>query len=393
MIVPSFFRLLGLVAAQPPESDAYAGAFDGLPIVEWARPLPAAESGTALQTELGQPVIHGDRVYLGSSQENALLVLDRANGVLVGRLEAAAPVAAAPVIGEDRLWFTDSAGYTWCYPLVGGDPLWKHFAGAPLLAAPAVHQGRLYVNTVDDVVYALDAATGTLVWRHAQRLDAARANELELFGAPQPIPELNLVLSGHSDGTLVALDAATGDVLWQRRVGEGRFPDVIAPATVVGGVVMVMGYSEPMVALDLKTQVVRWRQDVGGAQRPVVVGAQMFQGGTDGVLRALEVESGDVRWSWDSGTGGALTEPVSTPAGLLVGSAVGGLYLIDPADGALRWTLDTGLLLNGVTVPPAVDGRQALVLTNAGNLVSLVVPAPAAPATPRLPTGERAPTR
>ena len=50
------------------------------------------------------------------------------------------------------------------------------------------------------------------------------------------------------------------------------------------------------------------------------------------------------------------------------------VFLINPEDGEPLWWYDPGYFLAGVTANPAVDGRQAVVLTNAGNLISFVVP-------------------
>ena len=368
----TLFGLLG--AAAPSSTDDAPGSFDAPPVVSWVRPVPGPPPPGAMRSELGRPVFHGDRVYVGSSQVSALLVLDRGSGDELASFPAAAPVQSAAVLGEDRVWFSDAAGYTWCYPLEGGTPYWSHFSGAPILSTPAREGGRLYVANLDNLVYALDEVTGELQWRHAQKLDPSRTVELQLYGVPSPVTVGGLVLTGHSDGTLVALDAEGGEVVWQRRVGEGRYPDLIAPPLVVDGMAYVTGYSEPMLAVDLDTRNVRWRLDIGGGQRPVVSGDTLYHGGNDGVLRAIDVVTGEILWTWDTGTQGALTEPIVTEAGLLVGSAVGGLYLVDPDKGTELWELEIGSTLVGVTVPPAVDGRQAAVLTNGGHIISLVVP-------------------
>ena len=81
-------------------------------------------------------------------------------------------------------------------------------------------------------------------------------------------------------------------------------------------------------------------------------------------------------WVWDSQTTGALTAPQITDAGLLVGSSDGTLYLIDAASGLETWRWDPDLMLDGVTVAPLLIGRQLVMVTNGGALMSLVAPAP-----------------
>jgi outer membrane protein assembly factor BamB len=114
--------------------------------------------------------------------------------------------------------------------------------------------------------------------------------------------------------------------------------------------------------------------DVGGAHPAVSFGDRLLHSGGDGVLRAMDAQTGDLLWEWDSETESALTRPLPTPAGVLVGAAAGSVFLINPEDGEPLWWYDPGYFLAGVTANPAVDGRQAVVLTNAGNLISFVVP-------------------
>jgi outer membrane protein assembly factor BamB len=122
---------------------------------------------------------------------------------------------------------------------------------------------------------------------------------------------------------------------------------------------------------------VRWRLDVGSAAAPTLDptdGRTVYHAGVDGILQSVDGLTGAVGWSWNSETNAALTAPLWTDAGLLVGSSAGGLYLISPRDGSERWRLEAGHLLSGISVEPAVEGRQVVLVTNAGNLLSLVAP-------------------
>jgi outer membrane protein assembly factor BamB len=347
--------------------------FDAPPVEQWTVPLPAPILSSATHTELGSPVIHGEEIFIGSAALDALIVLDRRDGRLLRMLPAAGPVQSAPVIFDGRVYFSDSSGTTWCYPLSGDVPFWSHYSGAPILSSPTVTGDRVYLANVDNLVYALQRSDGELAWRYAHRTDPTRTAELELYGAPSPILSGDAVLTGFSDGAFIALSASSGDPLWSRRVGEGAYPDIIAAALTHGDEIIVSGYSEPLLAMDRVTQSVRWRMEVGGAQSPHVDDGRLIHGGGDGILRALDGQTGDLLWEWDSETGGALTRPIDTEAGLLIGASGGSVYLVSD-DGELLWTYDPGFFLAGVTANPVVEGRQALVLTNAGNLISFVVP-------------------
>lgn len=387
-----WMAVLGLTAREADPPAPPSSAFSSPPVVAWVRPLPAVENASPVRSERGAPVLRDGLIYVGASQEDALLVLDATNGALVRRLPSAGPVQSAAVLGEELIWFSDTAGYTWCYRLRDGELRWSHYSGAPLLSSPLVSGGGIYFTNVDDVVYSLDAFSGELRWRHAQGLDPGRGVELELFGAPSPAMVGDLVLSGHSDGTLVALHKDDGELGWQRRVGEGRYPDLIAPALGLNGTILVAGYAAPLLALDPETRAVRWRlDDVGAAEAFVVDGDRVYVAGVDGRMRAVDARTGELLWTWDSKTGASVSEPVITEAGLLVGAAVGGLNLLDRDTGTSLWTLDLGHDVDGVSAPPLVSGDEAWVLTNAGNLVHLVVPAPPPGPTRLRATGELAP--
>jgi outer membrane protein assembly factor BamB len=240
----------------------------------------------------------------------------------------------------------------------------------------------VYVSNLDNVVVALKRVSGELEWRYAHRLDATRSVELELYGAPSPEPAGELLLAGFSDGRLVGLDIVSGEPQWQRTIGEGAYPDLIAPAVAIEDAALVSGFSEPLLVLDLEGRAVRWRQEVGGPQVPTVLdlpqGKTIFHGGVDGELRRIDLRTGEVAWSWDSGTGTALSTPVPTAAGMLVAASGGALYLIDPESGGLSWAWRPMFHSSGITATPAVEGRQAVVVTNAGYIMSFV--SPAAPA-------------
>jgi outer membrane protein assembly factor BamB len=341
------------------------------PVLKWQRALPGGQVASATHTERSRPVPLADYIYLGSAGGEALYQLHRGSGAVLRAYPAKAAVQSEAAVTEEGIFFSDLAGYTYRYAHGSDSPTWEHFGGAPISASPLVHEDILVVATVDDLVYALDRATGALRWRYQRPTDPTRDSDLTLFGAPSPRVYGGQVLVGFSDGALVALNAESGNLEWELAIGEGRYPDLIGSPVTDDDSVYVSGYSAPLVAVDMESHSIRWRLPFGSADAPALHNDWLYHPGTDGKLRKVYARTGEVVWTWDSETIGALTTPQLTPAGVMVSSSEGGLYLVGPASGETLWRYETDHSLNGVTVAPLVVGPQVLAVTNGGNLLAL----------------------
>jgi outer membrane protein assembly factor BamB len=355
----------------------FPGAFDAAPVPHWSRRIPGGVSSSAAAAESARLVIDGGQVLIGSSTASSLFALDRRDGSLLRTFAAAAPVQAGATIVDDLILFSDTGGHTWCYRR-DGSLLWSHDAGAPILASPVADGDQVFVTTVDDLVVALSLTDGALVWRYQHRADLARRSELALYAAPSVVIHDDEVLTGFSDGAMLALTREGGDVRWQVRVGEGKYPDIVAEPLVGAGLLYVSAYFDPLVALDLDTKRSRWVVEVGSAAPASLdvgpLGPVLYHPGTDGKLRALDPATGDERWAWASGADGALTHPVPVEAGVFVGSTTGTLWLVDGTTGETLWTYAPPFVMEGLSGAPAIDGRQIIFATHAGRLHSLVAP-------------------
>jgi outer membrane protein assembly factor BamB len=364
-------------AATAAPSSTWAGEFASPPVADWNAELPGGRVNAASHTERTRPVVTGDGILVGSAAGKALYLVSRTDGRLLRTYPAAASVESAPAVVGDAVYFADTGGIVWCYGLDGTER-WSHPTGAPVLTEPVVDAGVAYVTNVNDLAVALDARTGELVWQYQRKPDVTRTTELALYARPPAVVAGDLVLLGFSEGSLVAVDRKRGEQVWDKRIGEGRYPDLVAAPVLSGTDIVAAGYFEPLVAIDLASRNVRWRVDVGAASAVALgtIGGSpvVYHPGTDGKLRAIVTLTGAESWTWDSETGGALTTPLVTPAGLLVGSSSGGIWLVDPATGATVWTYAGETLLDGVSATPTIDGRQLLFTTDAGRLYSMVVP-------------------
>jgi outer membrane protein assembly factor BamB len=352
------------------------GSPSASPQIRWQEDLPGPKVNAAEHAESAAPVVIGDVILVGSAGGRALYVVSRQDGTLVHAYPAEGSVSSAPAVdlATGNVYFGDTAGSVWAYDSVG-NKLWSWQSGAPVVGTPVLADGRIYATNVDDTAFALDAGTGAVAWQYRQKPDRTRETDLALYSSP-PMPVVDGVAYGaFSDGTVVALNATSGDVLWSKRIGEGRYPDLVAPPLVWGGDLYVAGYFGPLLALDAKTQAVRWRVDLGAAAAALPgedAGVRMlYQPDSNGGLHAIVALTGAEKWIWSSGTEGAVTTPVQTHEGLWIGSSDGSFYLIDAGTGKLKWQWREAAALEGVSAPPDVDGRDLYLVTNAGRLYDL----------------------
>ena len=190
----------------------------------------------------------------------------------------------------------------------------------------------------DGVLRALDPESGDLRW--AFRPDSA-------FGASiggrhyQSTPALlpgGLVAAADDKGTVVALDLATGRLAWSVEMGAAVTADLVAAS----GELFVSTERGLLLALG-EGGAERWRYQAAPMVKlaSVSVGLDLVAvGGTDGVLRGLDPETGQVRWTFT--TDGAITSAPAVASGggrgvVYVGGMDRRVVGLDAQTGEVAW--------------------------------------------------------
>src|SRR5262249_43404108 len=125
----------------------------------------------------------------------------------------------------------------------------------------------------------------------------------------------------------------------------------------------VSSYSGGVYALDPADGAVRWRFEAEGAGTVRVADGRVYFGAAKGGLHCLDGK-GRLVWRQALAQQGQLSTPLLVGDRLLLVSASeGGTYVVDRRRGRLLQFFAPG---QGVTAPPASDGAQVYILTNAG---------------------------
>jgi PQQ-dependent dehydrogenase (methanol/ethanol family) len=137
-----------------------------------------------------------------------------------------------------------------------------------LETTPIVVNGVMYVTTSYNHVYALDAETGEQIWHYRQKLGPITVYCCGPNNRGVAVSG-DKVFMGTLDAKLVALDAKTGRLIWETELADPE-----------------LGYSETMA--------------------PTVVGNKILIGtnggeyGIRGFVKALDTETGEVLWTFNT---------------------------------------------------------------------------------------------
>ncbi|MDO8680006.1 MAG: PQQ-binding-like beta-propeller repeat protein [Acidobacteriota bacterium] len=209
-----------------------------------------------------------------------LVAVDLDRGVVRWRLDVA--TALTPATGGG-LVFTTSDTTIEARDAQTGARIWS--AALPGGAAAPLYwdTGWLLASTSSGDLAAFRAADGTLVWRQP-------------LGAPlstAPAPALDRLYLPLADGRLVAVALATGETIWSQRV-SGRITSLVGLDDQ-----LVFGTTEKyVVSVDLLRGRERWKWRVGGdvAGLPAADDKRIYFASRDNVLRAVDRNSGNLRW-------------------------------------------------------------------------------------------------
>lgn len=172
---------------------------------------------------------------------------------------------------------------------------------------------------------------------------------------------------GSWDHFLYAVDVRTGAMKWSADLGD--FID--APPLVSGDKLYACAWNRLVRCLDAADGRERWRFEMPSSAfddhrqgGPVLSGGNILVGGFDGVLYALDRDTGEKRWALPTG---APIRGMAAPEGF-VGSGDGVLYSFDPATGALRWRFAADGPIGGT---PAVAGSRVFFACRSGRVFAL----------------------
>lgn len=155
----------------------------------WTRELPPLKAAWPDQAKMQfdaayEPVVLGQRMFVGSSLFDTVTAYDTRSGEEVWRFHAEGPVRFAPACWEEQVYFASDDGYLYCVAAEDGRLLWKFRGGPsdrkilgnerlistwPARGAPVIAEETVYFAAgiwpfMGIFLHALDAHTGEARW-------------------------------------------------------------------------------------------------------------------------------------------------------------------------------------------------------------------------------------
>ncbi len=235
---------------------------------------------------------------------------------------------------------------------------WRFRTGGKVRSTPAVSKGLAVFGSEDGFAYAVNLETGGEVWKVRMGGDVS--------SSPAIVGE-TVVISG-ADGMVRALGLRDGRSVWSLPTGaavpfqgDPRGFDLFhSSPTIADRTVFVGGGDGKLYAIDLASGNLRWSHPTGHRVRstPAVAGGRVYVGSFDGSLYCLDAATGDERWRFDSGDV-VQSSPAVADGMVYFGSRSMAVFALDAQTGRLAWRRPhSGSWI--LASPAVADGRVVI---------------------------------
>jgi outer membrane protein assembly factor BamB len=256
----------------------------------------------------GTPAVDGGRVFVQEAYN--LVGLDAATGQrLWSRRVRIAPSPGPTTLraGGGRVFVSETDSIM-AVDAATGATIWTLHPDSQAVTAPALDDASFYTGQRGiPVVYAVARDNGVVRWKVNVGVSYTRVAHVRGVGVAGDTvyAAVERYLSANGDvstGVLVALDRHDGHELWRYETAGTRNFFLGAPVPVGKVVLVTDSEAGDLIAVDMSTHKEVWRTPAGGPFGVYVVGQTAFVSGADHQARAIDISTGAVRWTSDTGS-------------------------------------------------------------------------------------------
>ena len=247
---------------------------------------------------------------------------------------------SAPALVDSVLYLGCNDGLMRAVDALDGNVLWSFSTVCGICGEPAVDSSTVYFGAQDGYVYAIDRDSGSKRW--------SAGLGYHIF-CDTGILNDSLVVTGNSMGKVCALHSASGEVVWDNELGG-----IVLGPVITGGNAVFTSESGNVAAFSEEGEKLWSRSWSSQASPPAADSTGVYVGFSNGYLRKLSVENGELIWEKDlvtSSTRSVLARPVVADDLVLSGSNEGKLVCLNASTGSVIWEQEFD---NWLQLPPAV---------------------------------------
>lgn len=330
------------------------------------------------------PLVYNGRVYIASVDENLkgeayVYSLDGKTGELIWKYPVRNSIKNTIAIDDGQVLAQDAQGYLYAIDAGSGRLSWEKQlsinALPSLVEGLAVSNGIVYAGTGKGLC-AINIKDGNIIWKNT--------GWEQNMGATTTLSVGKNVLIGSSQwGALYANDLATGKLKWKASADGLRNRG--ASAAIHGDLLYIISNKSFFIMKADNGKVIARKElpfVVDVTSTPLLTDNEIIFGSTKDGLVALDNQTFDVKWRFN--TNGALilsspysgkhsatieTSPVLAGNTVYVGASDGTIYGVSKEDGRLVWKHETGAPIFSSV---AISGNALIAADFAGNIYTFV---------------------
>lgn len=349
-----------------------------------SRVWTASIAGSSKKQRLAAAPVIGNGRLFAMDTEGVVHALDAKTGQEAWRTSMKGTDNASSVFGggasvdEGHVYVTTGLGEVASLDAATGAVQWRVKPAGPLRGSPTVGFGAVYVMTQDNQIVALNATDGALLWN-----ESGSTGQTSVFGVAAPAAGQGTVIAGYSSGELVAYRYENGRQLWADALARtsiattvSTLTDIDADPIIERGRVYALGQGGRMAAYELVTGQRIWELSLAGISTPAIAGDWIFTLTDEGKLLCIAKNTGKVRWLTQLARYKNekkkkkpiyWTGPVLAGNRLWVANSNGEISAAATADGAVTPFTKVGA---SVSLAPVVAGEMLYILDDSGRITA-----------------------
>jgi len=180
-----------------------------------------------------------------------------------------------------------------------GKLIWKKNHDLPFRGGMTSSKKSLFLSDYDGNFLSIDLKTGQTNWNVFLGSDYN-----SIYTTARPIIAENKIILPGTGGTFFIISKDKGDVLWTENISSNKqLPklfhagDIVANPIYKDEIAFLVSQSGYISAFNISTSEELWSLPIGGLETPVLSGQTIFINGNMGLLAAIDIISGQVRWT------------------------------------------------------------------------------------------------